>query len=557
MRGPLTLGAVVVLVAVTFVAFRVVSAQANGCSGSVRLSIAANPDIYPAVREAAARWVDTNPKVDNDCIHMQVNPVPAADVANALAVRAGGGALIDVAARPAPTPADDEVPAVWIPDSVSWVGRVQAIRRDVFEYDVTSVAMSPVVLAMPETLARTLSGGSSHKLTAEEFAGLLQRSLRDKEPNVQVGIAEPRRDAASLAGAVLMYDAVPTGPAQLPALIGAYRGISVVPDRAALLRVFDRSQAIAPVAEQAILAPDAASQRPPFTAVPLAAAIALDYPYAVVAGRPRAVAQAAAQFRAALMSRGYRDILTKAGFHDPGRSANQGLSIGDGGPANPVTGNSLADGKKITDVLAIWKSARTPSRIIAFTDVTAVMGQPAAPGALTRLEIMQQAQLDGLKLITDDSEVGVWTFASGLPGGKDYQEMVPVGPLDAVQRDRINLAVATNRPVATDSRGLYESVLAAYQVATDGWDESRSNMVLVCTGGGNTKPGGLSLDGVRLELEKLADPAKPIRLVVVGLGPDVNLDELATFAKTAGGKAFKAERPEEIGEIFLRALLRG
>ena len=80
--------------------------------------------------------------------------------------------------------------------------------------------------------------------------------------------------------------------------------------------------------------------------------------------------------------------------------------------------------------------------------------------------------------------------------------------------------------------------------------------VRVFTAGGNTKPDGLSLDDVNLELERLTDPTKPIRVVLLGFGPDVNLDELNSIAKTTGGKAFKVERPEDIGSVFLQALLR-
>jgi hypothetical protein len=173
------------------------------------------------------------------------------------------------------------------------------------------------------------------------------------------------------------------------------------------------------------------------------------------------------------------------------------------------------------------------------------------------MQIMQKTQLDGLRLFTDDTLMGLWTFASGLPDGKDYQERVPVRPLDALQRDRLNFAVTSYQPVGTNTRGLYESVLAAYTAIKDGWDENRSNAVLVFTSGTNTKPDGLTLDTVQLELEKLTDPTKPIRLILLGFGPDVNLDELTALAKTTGGKAFKVERPEEIGGIFLQALLRG
>ncbi len=556
LRGPLALGVVIVLVALTVVAVRVVAADANGCSTGVRLNIAANPDIYPSVREAATRWVATNPKVDSQCVRVQVTSTPAADVANALAVRAGAGAFINVAAKPMATPPDDQVPAVWIPDSISWIGRVQAVNRDAFEENIPSVAMSPVVLGMPEALAQSLEGGRPHKLGADDIATVLQHALRDRDKNFQIGVAEPRRDSASLAGAVLLYDAIATSPAQLPQLVAAYRAVNLVPDQAALLSSFGPRQTLAPLTEQAVLSYDANSPQTPLAAVPLEAAQALDYPYAAVRGKPRAVAQAADMFRKALTSRSYREIFAKAAFRDPDGGVNPGFPIGHGATAEAAIGNPLTDTRKIADVLSVWTGSKIASRIVTLTDVTSLMAQPVAPGGPTRMQIVQKAQVDGLKLFTDDSEMAVWGFAAGLPGGKDYREMVPMGALGSAQRNRINATIAANQPSPIPTRGLYESILAAYKAVQDGWEDGKSNTVLVFTAGGNTKPDGLSLDDVNLELERLTDPTRPIRVVLLGFGPDVNLDELNSIAKTTGGKAFKVERPEDIGSVFLQALLR-
>jgi hypothetical protein len=556
-RGPLALGVVVALVAVTVVAVRVVAADATGCSKGVRLNIAANPDIYPSVREAATRWVDTNPKVNDECVRVQVTNVAAADIANGLAVRAGAGAYINVAAKPVPTPSDDEVPAVWIPDSVSWIERVQAINKDAFERDTPSVAMSPVVLGMPEALARTLSGGQPHQLSGAELAGLLQRSFKEKDKNIQVGVAEPRRDSAGLAGAILMRDAIATSAAQLPTLVGAYRAVSLVSDQAALMKAFGTGQTVAPMSEQAILAYDSGTPAVPLASVPLEAAQSLDYPYAMVSAKPRSVERAAELFRDAIVSKQYQDIFAKAGFRDPDGGASSGFPAGHGVTTETAVGNPLGDIKKISEVLGIWNGTKTPSRLVVLTDSTAVMGQPIGPGAPTRMQVMQKTQIDGLKLFTDDSLMSFWIYGSGLPDGKDYKEVIPMAALDVAQRNKINGAVAANQPLPTNTRGLYESILAGYKAVKDGWQEGKSNTVIVFTSGSNTKQDGLSLDDVQLELENLTDPTKPIRVVLLGFGPDVNLEELTAIAKTTGGKAFKVEKPEEIGGIFLQALLRG
>jgi hypothetical protein len=45
-------------------------------------------------------------------------------------------------------------------------------------------------------------------------------------------------------------------------------------------------------------------------------------------------------------------------------------------------------------------------------------------------------------------------------------------------------------------------------------------------------------------------------VVLLGIGPEINMDELNAIAKTTGGKAFQVTEPEKISEIFLQALLR-
>src|SRR5207249_3364293 len=160
---PIAIGGVVGLLAVMAMALHAVAAAAGGCSGGLKVVVAAAADIAPAVHDVAARWQQGSPKVNGQCVQVQVTAAAPADVANALAVRAG--ATINVAAGPAPTPNEADVPTVWIPDSSSWISRMQAISRDAFDGDSPPVAMSPVVLAMPEPATRAVPGNGARKLT--------------------------------------------------------------------------------------------------------------------------------------------------------------------------------------------------------------------------------------------------------------------------------------------------------------------------------------------------------------------------------------------------------
>ena len=66
---------------------------------------------------------------------------------------------------------------------------------------------------------------------------------------------------------------------------------------------------------------------------------------------------------------------------------------------------------------------------------------------------------------------------------------------------------------------------------------------------------GAALRQVQRDLEVLADVTRYIRVVLLGIGPDVNMEELKAIADTTGGAAFQVNSPEEMQLIFLQALL--
>jgi hypothetical protein len=543
LRAPIAVAGAVVLLAGAVVTVRAVAADADGCTSDVQLTVAVTPDLEPAVREVADRWTRTNPKVDGVCVGVRVRAAASADVANLLATRANG--TINVAAAPVPMPKDEDVPAVWIPDSTAWLLRVKAVDQDALDGDARSTAMSPVVLAVPEGLAKSLPANGN---PVPSVLGLATAG------SVRLGAAEPRRDTAGLAGAALLRDAIVTDPSKLVDLVRAYRAIGVAAGPDALLQSFaaeSGDRQIAPMSEQAVVTFDRASPAVPLAAVPTEPGVALDYPYSKVSGKSPATGRAADLFAARLRADESRDVFLQRGFRNPDGSAGSGFPAGHGVSTDRVPAQPFADPARITDVLGLWTATKSPSRVLTLFDVTASTAQPIVTraGPTTRFEVLRRTAVDGLKLFTDDSELGLWAFGSGP------KEAVPIGPLDAAQRARLTTAIDAAAPVASDVSGLYESVLAAYKTMRDGYREGRSNTVVVFTDGANSKP-GMSLEAFEEELEKATDPTKAVRVVLLGLGPNVDMTELTDIARRTGGRAFAVEDPDQIGAIFLQALLR-
>jgi Ca-activated chloride channel homolog len=552
LRTPIAIAAAVSLVAVGAVVIRAVAADARGCSSDTRLTIAAAPDIEPAVREIADRWTSTNPKVNGDCVNVEVHAAEPADVANMLATGSGGS--INVAATPAPTPSDSDIPAVWIPDSSAWIARMQGVNKDLFDVTTRSIALSPVTFAMPEALARTVAPDPKPHIGAPEIFNLAQKLSTG---GLKLGAVEPRRDTAGLVGAALLKDTIVTDPSNLIDMVKVFRVVDVAPNDAALLKSFGPNE-IAPMSEQAVLAHDRGAPAVTLAAVPTDPSIALDYPYAELAGKSRDTDQAADQFLGALTADANRDVLWKAGFRAPDGKVGEGFPAGHGATTAPAIAQPFGDAGRINDVLGYWTATKSASRVLTLVDVTSSMNQPITLHSgvtTTRLDLLRKTASDGLKLFTDDSQLGLWAFAAGGPGDPDYQELAPVETLNAAQRTRLNDALNASAVAPTDVTGLYSSVLAAYTALRDTYRADRSNTVVVFTDGSNSKP-GMTLEQFETALEEATDPTRPVRVVLLGIGPDVNQAELNDIAARTGGRAFSVQDPEQIGNIFLEALLR-
>jgi Mg-chelatase subunit ChlD len=542
--GQLTLavaGATVLLLGLGILV-KTVTADADGCSTGTRLVVAADPAVAPAVAEIANAWQQTTAKAAGSCVTVEVQPKESAEMASGLGTYAGG--TVDIGAKPAPTPTEADLPAVWIPDSSAWIGRVRAVDRDAFDTQQPSIAISPVVVGMPEAAARQLGGAP---LDAQAMAGILAAG------KVKLGMTDPRRDTASLVGAMLLKDVVVTQDSDLPKLVGAYR-LRVNTDRAyadakELFAGFASGLGAAPLSEQAVIAYNAANPPVKIAAVPLAVQPTLDFPYAVLTAKSREVREAAEAFRSALTGEDYADILARHGLRTPSGVAGSGFTVGHGVTAAKAHVQPVTDMTSVRTTLSIWVAAKTPSRVITLADVTSSMNLPLGAVGKTRLDLLKESATYGLDLFTSDSQLSLWAFA-----GRGAQPLVPMGTLDKAQRDRLDQTMQAAHVAQTEDCPLFEALIAAYQEMKASYDPERSNTIVVFTDGRSNLPGGLTLAKAKLELEGLADVARPIRVILIGIGP-ADIGELSEIARVTGGGAFPLTDARQLDQIFLKALL--
>lgn len=201
----------------------------------------------------------------------------------------------------------------------------------------------------------------------------------------------------------------------------------------------------------------------------------------------------------------------------------------------------------VTETLDIWSTVTRSGRILAVIDVSLSMNRSA--GRRPRIEVVKRAAQRGLSRLGDHWAAGLWAFSTNLNGSGDHVELVATRLLTADQR-RALLAALHSLELRGDT-GLYDTVLAAYHAALSGWDPDRSNAVVVLTDGRNddTSGGVTRIEDLRDELRAVADPQRPVTLVLVGIG-EANIAELRQIADAVGGGAYVVDDPAGVDDIF-------
>ncbi|MEU8262410.1 substrate-binding domain-containing protein [Micromonospora sp. NPDC048999] len=559
--------ALVLVVAGSWVGYRKLAG--SSCSGRIELSVTAAPEIQPAIKATADKWVADGAAVDKTCVAVTVTAAEPVDVAAAVASK-HGVTLSGVGQASGTT----VTPDVWVPDSSTWLLRLKSGGATAFApANSASIARSPVVLAMPEPVA-TRFGWPDKKLTWTD----LLRQVTSSKP-LRAGIVEPTQDAAGLSGLLALSAAASgTGRAGSPqaqeATIGALRQLATNRSslRQDLLARFPRSSdpsaiaaglSAAALSEEDVLAYN--STKPP---VPLAALyldpapMPLDYPFAVLPGIEPVKASAAKVLFEALSTAHFRNRLATQSLRGPDGSWGEGFQAPHGAPS-PASGGTSApvgqggtaglDPATIEKATSTWSVVTQSGRMLAVIDVSGSMrSKVAAANGATRLQVTVAAANQGLQLFDDSWSIGLWTFSTNLDGPLDYRQIVPIKPLSS-NRNALRQGLASVKP-SNGNTGLYDTMLAAYKKVQEDWEPGKVNSIVLFTDGKNEDDNGITHKELLAQLKKLRDPEQPIQVIIIGIGNDVSKAELEPITAITGGRPFVTADPTKIGEIFLQAI---
>ena len=173
-------------------------------------------------------------------------------------------------------------------------------------------------------------------------------------------------------------------------------------------------------------------------------------------------------------------------------------------------------------------------------------------GGSTRSDVMAAAAQAGLELFTTDSQVGLWAFAAG------HQEVLPIGGLTADRKAELQAADGRGRPDRREPGAALPDPAGRLQGnARRVRARARPTSSWCSPTAATATPSALRREQFKQDIQRLADPTRPIRVVLIGIGASAaDASALQEIAAVVGGGYFPLTAPDQIQAIFLKALLR-
>jgi len=201
----------------------------------------------------------------------------------------------------------------------------------------------------------------------------------------------------------------------------------------------------------------------------------------------------------------------------------------------------------LAKMLTTWTELRKKANVLLVVDVSGSMGEEVAGTGKNKIDLAKQAAIDALGQFVPRDQVGLWQFSTKLDGDKDYQELVPVGPLGAQGKETLAMRLSGLIPQA--GTGLYDSSLAGYEYMKARIDPSAINAVVVLTDGRNEDPGGVDLQHLLPQLQS-EGTGDTVRLFTIAYGADADQDVLRQIAEATSGSEYDSSKPDSINQVF-------
>ena len=528
-KVPLLVGLALLLV-VGLIGFLVLGgdddSEAADCV-SEQVTLTTAPVMEDLVKEAVK---DVN--ADEPCIDIEVTPGTVKDVVSLL------------------SDPNAELPEIWIPDSPTWKGQLTAAGW-------TGTPIADVLAQTPVGLI----GGPAAEAPASWAAVLDGGSL---------AMADPSAEGASALALLAPYaemkktgetaESIEKKTVPVAQTYGE-RAVAGSANETDLSTISASSTQLVPATEKAYLlarrSNDQLNLVAPRTGVPM-----LQYPLIDV-------------------NRGNKDILASGGDLSArvGRALTRWFTSSAGveaiaaaelrGPDGAPLPNEIGLGdaqvlntvpqKTTDDALRQWRVLSVPSSILAVIDLSGSMKM--AIGDTTRIGLAVQASQVALDAFPSQARIGIWGFSKNRgDDGTSWAEYATLDRLDAPEGNGTHGDVVRSEAGKLPGRvrggtGVMDTTLAAYKYAQEHWDPAWFNSVVIMTDGASDDSSSLSLESLVNQLKSLRDPAKPVKVIIIGISQDADTGELDQIAAATGGQNYLVNNPNEILGVLASALL--
>ncbi|MEU8358941.1 substrate-binding and VWA domain-containing protein [Nonomuraea sp. NPDC048882] len=517
----------------------------------VLVDVAAAVDVAPAVMEAASRFNGTKTAVGGRCVLVQVTEQPPATVLRTL-IGDRAGVL-------------SERPDGWIADSSAWIRLARQQGASALPAGESVVATSPLVFATRSSLAQRFSVGRTEMNWRMVFPSTVRGRLTPNadEPDV-VRVPDPSLAGAGIATVAAARDVVGKGPEADKALTAFVRWAQAgsAPDyRSMLAAVDDRTfwqRPVVIVPEQSVWQHNLRPSADPVVALhPREGTINLDYPYVVTATDP-SVAEASSVFAGWLKGAQAQEIVRRAGFRS-GDGAQGPISPGPQIPTEAPRTRASVSPQDIDDALLAWSRLAPPTNILVLADTSKHMAEPL--NGTTRVSVALAAAKIGLQLFPASTHMGLWEFADKVGRIKGYQERVALGPISepdsgqVIRKSRLDELTSTIAAHPKLASSLYDAIHSGFREVSEEYREEMNNALLVITAGRDDGK-GVNLRQLLDQLRREWNPDKPVQIIVIAFGKDVDRAALSQITAATNGSLHEAQEPGEIIDVFLAALAR-
>ena len=549
-------------------------------AGCTTVVVTASVEKSALMTEVAKRYNASDRQVNGKCYGISVNSMASGLVESR---------LTEASWDPTWGPAPD----AWSPAASTWLqllrhDRTSHDRPDILAADNESVVSTPIVLAMPEPKARALGwpdaaiGWSDLLNLANDPAGWASKG-HPEWGAFKLGKTNPNVSTSGLSAIIGAFVAATGTSSDLTLdtlkdarvrdfVAGVEKSVAHYGDTALtflknLQRADDAGAALGYVSavaveEKSIVDYNAGNPagdpqnegqhgqpRVPLVAIyPKEGTLNSDSPFAVLqAPWSEPGKQAGANdFLAYLREPTQQELFTDAGFRTydgrPGKAVTDSeyLASDVGVVLSPPSPPLLAA------VRAAWTELRKPARVLLVLDVSGSMGSSAS-GGKTRLELAQDAAVNGLAQLSDTDEVGLWTFPSGEQVYWQQMPLEPLGPRRQLMITRIQQLIPSG------GTPLYAVTRKASEAVRAGAGDDKINAIVVMTDGNNEFPDDNDLVGLVRQLSDQA-PEGGVRVFTIAYGEDADLESLERISEASRAAAYDATDPLTIDTVFTNVL---